>query len=73
MSPNLVFSSHPLQHLVYVVTELLCEPQRISIFHCEGKLFHLIRGQVPLWVVHILAGLHILSGVDAGGKNFDLC
>merc|ERR1712038_1746788 len=36
-----------------------------SLLGCLLPFPELIRGQVPLWVVHILAGLHILSGVDA--------
>ena len=48
---------------------------KVSLYHLTKtvkRIFHLIRGQVPLWVVHILAGLHILSGVDAGGKTLKL-
>ena len=35
-----------------------------------GKDYHLVWGEIPLGVVHILAGLHLLRRVDAANDFF---
>ena len=35
---------------------------------CDIKRYHLVGGEIPLGVVHILAGFHLLRGVDAANR-----